>query len=242
MELHIVIPVYNEKDSIAKTLAEIEKSIKISHDITIVYDFDEDNTIPAVKEYCRENPAATVQLLKNDYGKGVVNALKKGLHSVKDGACLVVMADFSDDFRVVDAMIEKIEEGYDVVCGSRYMKGGAQIGGPWLKKLMTRTAGISLHILTGIDTHDITNSFKMYSASLLRSITIESTGGFEVGLEILVKAFAMGRKVTEVPSLWRDRTAGESRFRLWAWLPNYLHWYFYAIRYKWLGMKPKNKE
>ncbi|MGV8124314.1 MAG: glycosyltransferase [Candidatus Xenobiia bacterium LiM19] len=241
MELHIVIPVYNEKDSIIKTLEEIEKSVKTSHDITIVYDFDEDNTVPAVQEYSRKNSAISIYLLKNDYGKGVVNALKKGLHSVKDGACLVVMADFSDDFRVVDTMAEKIEEGYDVVCGSRYMKGGAQIGGPWLKKLMTRTAGVSLHILTGINTHDITNSFKMYSASLLNSVTIESTGGFEIGLEILVKAFAMGRKITEVPSTWRDRTAGESRFRIWAWLPHYLHWYFYAIKFRWFGIKPESK-
>jgi dolichol-phosphate mannosyltransferase len=239
MIVHILIPVYNEKDSIALTLSEIKKCLRSAHDITVIYDFDEDTTLPAVRDYEALNPDVSMKLLKNDYGKGVVNAIKKGLHSVQDGVALVVMADFSDDFRIVDTMREKIMEGYDLVCGSRYMKGGAQIGGPLLKKIMTRTAGVSLHYLTGIPTHDITNSFKMYSAALLKEVEIESTGGFEIGLEILVKAFAMGRRITEIPTEWRDRTSGESRFRIMAWLPHYLHWYFYALRFRWLGMKAK---
>ncbi len=234
MNIHILIPVYNEKDNIEKTLNEIKEKVKTPHDITIIYDFDEDNTIPVVKEYIKKNPNIPIKLLKNDYGKGALNAIKKGLDSVEDGAALVVMADMADDLSVVDEMAKKMDEGYELVCGSRYMKGGRQIGGPFLKGLMSRMAGISLHLLTGIPTHDISNSFKMYSADLLKSIEIESTGGFEIGLEILVKAFAQGRKITEVPSIWRDRTAGESRFKLWQWLPNYLHWYFYAIKHRWL--------
>lgn len=237
MELHIVIPVYNEKDNIGKTLDEIKDKVKSPYDVLIVYDFDEDNTLPALKEYGQRNQEMKIQLVKNDYGKGVVNAIKKGLHQVQSGAALVVMADFSDDFRVVDDMVKKMEEGSDIVCGSRYMRGGKQTGGPWLKGQLSRIAGLSLHLFTGINTHDISNSFKMYSADLLRSIQLESTGGFEVGLEILVKAFTLGRKITEVPSEWRERTAGESRFRLWQWIPHYLKWYFFALKYRWTGKK-----
>lgn len=142
------------------------------------------------------------------------------------------MADLSDSLEIVDDMYQKILEGYDVVCGSRYMKGGKQIGGPLLKGLMSRTAGISLHLLTGINTHDISNSFKMYSRKLLNNITIESNGGFELGMEIAVKAYSMGYKITEIPSTWRDRSNGESRFKLFQWLPKYLHWYFYALKNK----------
>jgi len=83
-----------------------------------------------------------VMLVKNKYGSGALNAIKTGFESIDDGIVLVVMADLSDDLGKVDEMFKKINEGYDIVCGSRYMKGGKQIGGLWFKKLLSRTAGI----------------------------------------------------------------------------------------------------
>jgi len=139
------------------------------------------------------------------------------------------MADLSDDLSVASKMFDLIKDGYDVVCGSRYMKGGSQIGGPIIKGLLSRLAGISLHYLTGIPTHDVTNSFKMYSRDALKRINIESTGGFEIGMEITVKTFLNGGKITEVPSTWKDRTDGKSNFKLFRWLPKYIKWYVYAI-------------
>jgi len=149
---------------------------------------------------------------------------------------LVVMGDLiqqgvaQQDNSVVGAMLALMDEGCDVVCGSRYMRGGRQIGGPILKGILARLAGLSLHYLAGVPTHDVTNSFKMYRRSLLRRITIESQGGFEIGMEILVKAHLLGCKIGEVPSTWRDRSGGESKFMLWKWLPHYLHWYFLALK------------
>jgi hypothetical protein len=78
--------------------------------------------------------------------------------------------------------------------------------------------------------HDATNSFRLYRTALLRSITIESRQGFEISLEITVKAWRDGWRVGEVPARWSDRVAGKSKFRLWRWLPRYLHWYFYALQ------------
>jgi hypothetical protein len=127
-------------------------------------------------------------------------------------------------------MLELVEQGADVVCGSRYMKGGRQIGGPLLKGLLSRAAGVSLHYLAGLPTRDATNSFKMYRTKFLQGLRFESSGGFEIGMEAVVKAYVCGGRVAELPSTWTDRVAGESRFRLWNWLPNYLRWYFYAFR------------
>jgi hypothetical protein len=127
-------------------------------------------------------------------------------------------------------MFKKINEGYDIVCGSRYMKGGAQIGGPWFNKLLSKMAGVSLFYLIGISTHDITNSFKMYKTRIFNDITIESNGGFELGMETTIKAFVNGYRITEVPSVWRCRKTGKSRFRLWKWLPKYLYWYWFGIK------------
>ena len=91
---------------------------------------------------------------------------------------------------------------------------GTAIGGPILKRTLSRVAGVSLYWLGGLPTHDATNAFRAYRLSVLREIPIESSGGFEYSLEITAKAHIAGHRVTEVPSTWRDRTAGQSRFRL----------------------------
>jgi hypothetical protein len=93
-------------------------------------------------------------------------------------------------------------------------------------------AGLSLYALGGLPVRDATNAFRAYRREVLQSIEIESTGGFEYSLELTAKAHAMGRKITEVPSTWRDRTAGSSRFRLTAWLPKYMKWYAYALTHR----------
>jgi hypothetical protein len=142
------------------------------------------------------------------------------------------MADLSDDMGQVRRMLELYNAGNDIVVGSRYMKGGKLIGGPWFKQLLSRLSGLTLCWFRGIPTHDATNAFKMYDRNMLSSIRIESKGGFELSLEITVKAFLAGYRITETPSTWRDRTAGTSRFKLWQWLPHYLKWYFMAFQPK----------
>lgn len=234
ISLNIVIPVYNEGDNIVTTLREIQNKVDIPNIIHIVYDFDEDNTLPPLKQFIQNENINNIELVKNKYGRGALNAIKTGFESFDDGAILVMMADLSDDLYQVKVMFDKLNEGYDLVCGSRYMKGGDQIGGPKFKSLLSKTAGISLHYFTGIPTRDVTNSFKLYTKKVLNDLEIESNGGFEIGIEIFVKAYLKGYRISEVPSIWRDRAAGESNFKLWKWLPNYLHWYFYAIKGKWL--------
>ena len=226
--LHIVIPVYNEKDNIAGVYQLIKKHIPSEHRIYVVYDFDEDNTVPVVKGL--QTLDSDLQLVKNRYGRGVLNAIKTGFDSAPSGPCLVVMGDISDDLSIVPMMLEHYERGFKVVSASRYMPGGNQIGGPFLKRTLSRLAGVSLHHLTGIPTHDVTNNFKLYDKAFLDTIHIESQGGFEVAMELTVKAFKMGYPICEIPATWRDRTAGESRFKLWKWAPHYLKWYFYALK------------
>jgi hypothetical protein len=126
-------------------------------------------------------------------------------------------------------MVRRADNGAAVVCASRYMRGGSQIGGPRLKGWLSRAAGLSLHRLAGIPVHDPTNSFKAYRRDFLKQTPIESTAGFSLGMELTLKAHFAGLRVEEVPARWRDRSAGQSRFRLWAWAPLYLRWYFWAI-------------
>jgi hypothetical protein len=95
------------------------------------------------------------------------------------------------------------------------MRGGRQMGGPVLKRLMSRTAGLSLYYLVGFPTHDCTNSFRLYDAALVNDLGIQSSGGFELALELTAKAFRRGVRIAEVPTTGKGtRTSGESRFRL----------------------------
>ena len=230
----IVIPVYNEGGNIKAALTAIQERVKCEHDILIVYDFDEDNTLPVVRELIPAIPC--ISLVQNKYGRGVLNAIKTGLESASGEYVVVTMADLSDPPEVINDMLDAAEhEHADVVCASRYMKGGRQIGGPFVKGLMSRTAGLTLHLFAGVPTHDATNSFKLYRKDYLDSVKIESTGGFELGLELVVKAYLQGRKICEVPTTWTDRTAGESHFKILKWLPSYLRWYFFAFRVRFFG-------
>jgi len=225
--LGIIIPVYHEAENIGKTLTTLEEKVRIPHRIYIVYDFEEDNTLPVVKGFIRKG--LDVQLVKNPK-RGVVNAIKTGLREAQEDYLLVTMTDMSDDYSVVDNMCNLMAKGYDVVCGSRYVKGGKQIGGPIVKKTISRIAGVSLKYVAGLPTHDITNSFKLYRKKMLDEISIESDGGFEIGMEIVVKAHFSGFKVTEIPCVWMDRQEGKSRFKILHWAPKYLRWYSYAVR------------
>lgn len=234
--LDIVVPVYNEDKGILRLFEEIENEIKTPKHVMIVYDFDGDTTVPVVEAH-KNDYSFKIDLVLNTIGRGALNAIKMGMKTATEEMVLVMMADSSDRLDVVDSMCALMDKGFDLVCGSRYMKGGRQNGGPLLKGLFSRVAGLSLHILTRIPTHDCSNSFKLYRRSMLQAIEIESTGGFEIGLEILVKAYTKGYKISEVPSQWFDREDGESNFRMWEWMPNYLHWYFYCVKNTWFKKK-----
>jgi len=228
MKLTIIIPVYNEAENIIQAIEKIEKSVKYPHKIFIVYDFAGDTTIPVVKKM--QKKYTNLYLLKNKLGKGVINAIKTGFNEVKEGAVLVTMADLSDDPQAINVMFEKIKQGFDIVCGSRYIKGGGKKGGPLLKSFLSMLAGLTTPFILGIPIHDLTNAFKMYKKEVLKAIKIESSGGFELSEEIVIKAHFAGFKITEVPTVWHDRTFGRSRFKFKEWLPKYIHWYLWGIK------------
>ncbi len=223
----MVVPAHYEHEVIAETLERLEKSLLGTTEILVVYDLDEDPTTDVVREGAGRWPRA--RLVRNSFGRGVLGAIKTGINDSDGDLVLVFMADLSDEPEVIPAMLKLATEGCDLVCGSRYMSGGDQIGAPRLKAFLSSSAGRSLHLLTRLPVHDATNSFRLYNRDLLRSVRIESTGGFEIGLELTVKAYLQGRRLGEVPTTWRERATGESKFNFRKWLPSYMRWYFYLL-------------
>ncbi len=226
----VVIPVYNEGPNIRTCVRRVHQALEsLPHEILICYDFEGDTTLQALADM--EDRPPTVRPVLNRLGRGAAFAMRAGFQEAGGDVVVTTMADLSDPPEVIPAMAERIRQGAAVVSGSRYMRGGSQEGGPLLKRTLSRLAGLSLRWLTGIPTHDCTNNFRGYSTQFLRSVQIESLQGFELALELTVKAWVRGDRVDEVPTTWTDRTQGQSRFRLWKWLPLYLRWYLVAVRH-----------
>lgn len=226
LRLSVVMPAYNESEQIVPALERLCDSITLDHEILVVVDSPDDRTIPAMEAEAERFPSA--RIVVQDYGRGPANAIRYGFDAATAPCVVVTMADGSDDVRLIDDLVRLVERGCAVAAASRYMAGGAQIGGPRLKKYMSRSAGLSLHLLTGVGTRDATNSFKAYDSAFVRDVGLQSSGGFEIAIELVAKAHRLRRPIAEIPTIWLDRNAGSSNFQIRRWLPAYLRWYRFA--------------
>lgn len=216
--LTVVVPVYNERENFRAWWAQARAHLPAGSVVRVVYDRDDDDTLPVVAEIAAGGGG--VEALRNR-GRGVYEALRTGLDSVAEGPALVSMADLCDDLALVPRMLDEYARGATVVVASRYMPGGQQLGGPWLKGRLARWGARALHDLAGFPVHDASNSFRLYDAGFVRGLALGEGQGFEIGMRITLEAWMAGRRVVEVPCTWRDRSHGESRFRLAKWLPLY---------------------
>ena len=171
----------------------------------MVVDSADDTTVPVAEEYAQKE--TRLRCLVNTYGRGPANAIRFG----------------------IDELARLVERGVAVAAASRYMPGGHQVGGPILKGTLSRLAGRSLRTFAHVGTRDATNSFKAYSTEFVRQVGIDSRGGFEIGIELTAKAKRLRLPVAEIPTIWLDRQAGMSNFKIAKWVPSYLHWYRFAF-------------
>jgi dolichol-phosphate mannosyltransferase len=223
----VVIPAYNEGAHIVPVIDRLLEAVTMPCEVLVVVDFPEDTTIPAVQSYAdREQP--TVHAVVSSYGRGPAQAIRYGIHQAKAPVVVVTMADGCDDPRQIDELTRLVERGVVVAAASRYMPGGQQVGGPMLKRMLSRNAGRTLHWFARVGTRDATNSFKAYNREFVEKVGIESRDGFEIGLELTAKARRMRLPVAEIPTIGLDRPAGGSNFKVARWLPKYLRWYRFA--------------
>jgi glycosyltransferase involved in cell wall biosynthesis len=223
----IVIPVYNEGDGVTPVIERIIESVQLTTEILVVFDTLEDTTKPVIEEIAKRHPH--VRPVLNTYGRGPAYAIRFGIDSAAAPVTVVTMADGCDDPSQIDQLAKLVERGVVVASASRYARSGQQVGGPVIKGLISRMAGLTLYWFARVGTRDATNSFKAYSTKFVRQVGVESDKGFEIGIEMVAKARRYRQPVAEVPTIWLDRAFGESNFKLFAWLSRYLHWYFYAF-------------
>ena len=227
LRVSVVVPAYNEGRQIRPVLDRLFEAISLPCEVLVVVDSDDDTTVPVVSEYVRIEPR--LRCLVNTYGRGPANAIRYGIDAAAAPVVVVTMADGCDDPRQIDDLTRLVERGVAVAAASRYMAGGQQVGGRYLKGLLSKTAGRSLRLLAHAGTRDATNSFKAYATDFVHQVGIESRHGFEIGIELTAKARRMRLPVAEIPTIWLDRQAGVSNFRIAKWIPEYLHWYRFAF-------------
>ena len=223
----VVMPAYNEDEQIIPILDRLFESVRLPCEVLVIVDSDTDTTIPVVEQYAQKE--YRLRSLVNTYGPGPANAIRFGIDAAAAPVAVVTMADGCDDARQIDELARLVERGVAVAAASRYMAGGQQVGGPVLKGTLSKMAGRSLRVLAHVGTRDATNSFKAYSTEFVREVGIDSRDGFEIGIELTAKAKRLGLPVAEIPTIWLDRHAGVSNFRVAQWIPSYLHWYRFAF-------------
>ncbi|MCM8771877.1 MAG: glycosyltransferase family 2 protein [Candidatus Omnitrophica bacterium] len=228
--LSIVIPAKNEEENIKETIENLIPHINSEEtEIIVVNDHSTDKTEEIVLKLCQKYPF--LKIVRNEKEPGFANALKTGFENAKGEFVLPVMADGCDDPETIKKMIEKAKEGYDLVCGSRYTKGGNKIGGPKVQNFFSKFVGISLYYLIKIPTKDCPNAFKMYRRCILNSLKLKSKG-FSISMEACLKFYFLGFKICEIPTIWYGRKKGKSKFKLLKTL-SYIKLYIWALLKKW---------
>ena len=234
-ELDLVIPVFNEGANILGVLRALDASLHTPARVLICYDFEGDNTLSAIRDgWTGGIPVIFVRNL----GRGPHGAVMTGLRFGAAPYALVLPADDDYNAPMLDSMVEQARTGADIVCGSRFMKGGSMVNCPWLKAFLVRSAAFTLCHFAGIPTHDPTNGLRLFTRRVIDSIEVESEIGFTYSLELLVKAHRLRWRVAEVPAEWFERSEGKSRFKVLGWLPAYLKWYGYAFATTYLRRPP----
>jgi hypothetical protein len=203
------------------------ESVRLPCEVLVVYDSPEDSTVPYLRKVAAHE--GRLEPLHNTYGRGPARAIRFGIDHAKAPVVVVTMADGCDDATQIDDLTRLVERGVVLAAASRYARTGQQVGGPALKNFLSRMAGITLYYGARVGTRDATNSFKAYSKAFIDAVGIESDKGFEIGIELVAKARRSRVPVAEIPTIWLDRSFGVSTFKLWEWLPRYLHWYTYAF-------------
>tara|TARA_Y100000591_G_scaffold288772_1_gene273220 strand:- start:561 stop:1289 length:729 start_codon:yes stop_codon:yes gene_type:complete len=227
-KLDILIPVYNEDEVIIKTIQQILENVKCNYLISICYDYDEDPTLLIINKYFPNN--SKINFVKN-ISRGFNSALKTGINNTSGEAVMFYMADDHENFLLIDQCYERFNQGFDLVCPSRLVKGGKMEGNPFVKEVLTRLASFYFHYFSTLPIKDSTNAFRLFSRNVLNKIEkFESEEGFTLSFEITSKAHRLGCKMVELPSVWRDRELGYSKFKILSFLPVYIKWLLYISK------------
>jgi dolichol-phosphate mannosyltransferase len=213
--LSVVIPARDEEGCVASTVEHLHLELalhQIPHEIVVVDDGSSDRTWPILQEICDRVPQ--LKPVQNCGEHGFGRAIVYGLRQATGDAVVIMMADESDDCRDVVKYWKVLNEGWDCVFGSRFIKGGGVIDYPWLKLQVNRLANTFVRLLFGISLNDTTNAFKAYRKTVIEGCEPLIAPHFNLTVEIPLKAIVRGYSWTVVPITWRNRRTGIPKLKI----------------------------
>lgn len=229
--LSIVIPARDEEGCIASTIKHLSLELelqKVPHEIVVVDDGSTDRTWEILQEIAAEKP--TVRPVRNTGENGFGRAIVRGIDSMKGDALIIMMADESDDCRDVVRYWNKLNEGFDCVFGSRFVKGGGVIDYPRFKLTINRIINTFIRLLFRIKLNDTTNAFKAYRREAVEGCRPFLSPHFNLTVELPLKAIVRGYTWSVIPITWRNRRSGVAKLKLKEMGSRYL----FIILYCWL--------
>lgn len=216
MKLSVVIPAYNEEESIPETLKSLYHTLQkngIDHEICVTNDNSKDRTEAVLQELQAEIP--TLVYYTNTGPNGFGYAVRYGLERFSGDCVAIMMADMSDDPEdLVKYYKTMIEKDVDAVFGSRFMKGGKVIDYPPLKLYINRVANLIIRFLVGIKYNDTTNAFKLYKRDTIEGLKPFMSPHFNLTVELPLKSYVRGYSFAIVPNSWTNRKYGESKLKI----------------------------
>lgn len=215
MKLSVVIPAYNESESITETVSILYEKLnfeKIDHEIFVVNDNSKDNTLEVLTHLQKSIPSLVVYTNMGPNGFGY--AVRSGLERYSGDCIAIMMADLSDSADDLVTFYRKLLEGYDCVFGSRFIKDGKVHDYPPFKLFMNRLFNTAVRISFRIKYNDLTNAFKLYKRETIDGIKPFLSPHYNLTLEMPLKAIVRGYSFAVLPNSWTKRKHGESKLKL----------------------------
>jgi dolichol-phosphate mannosyltransferase len=230
-QLSVVIPARDEEGCIARTVEHLHLELelnKVPHEIVVVDDGSTDRTWEILQELSLRNP--TLRPIQNAGPHGFGLAIVAGINATRGDAVVIMMADESDDNRDVVRYWNLLNEGWDCVFGSRFVKGGGVIDYPWVKLRINRLANLFVRLLFGIQLNDTTNAFKAYRRTTIDGCRPFLASHFNLTVELPLKSIVRGYSWTVIPITWRNRRSGTAKLKIREMGSRY----FFIVAYVWL--------
>jgi len=216
MKLSVVIPAYNEAESLPETITQIHAALlnyNIPNEILVINDNSSDNTLEILSGL--EKDFDTLRYITNKGPNGFGYAIRKGLENFTGDIVAIMMADLSDS---VDDLVTYyhtlLNKKVDAVFGSRFIKGGNTIDYPRLKKIINRISNFIIRIIFRLKYNDTTNAFKMYRKETIEGLKPFLSPHFNITIELPLKVIIRGYSYAVVPNSWKNRRHGKSNLKI----------------------------
>ena len=214
MKTFVMIPTYKERENLGPLITSIRDLGVEDLEIAIVDDNSPDGTAGLMNELMAAHGGIHFVLRKTNRGRGYAGA--EGFkYCLAQGADYVIEmdADFSHDPRFIPQFLEKIRD-YDLVIGSRFVKGAHNERGGLGRNLITSFARFYINTMLGVKLSDPTSGYRCFRRTVLQTINLDSmvSSGPAIVQEVLYKAHCCRFSMTEIPIIFQDRTRGKSTF------------------------------